>query len=108
MKPRCAAAKRAGPSMRCTPNLPKRCSPANRVWNSWKKNSCSRLCAFIKNSPAKTVLIPSCLETAKAYRRMGDIYYKLGQSEKAAEAFDQAMALLEPQTSEVLKTSEVF
>ena len=48
------------------------------------------------------------LETAKAWRRVGDIYYKLGQPEKADEAFDQAIALLEPQTSEVLKTSEVW
>jgi serine/threonine protein kinase/Flp pilus assembly protein TadD len=35
------------------------------------------------------------LETGKAYRRVGDIQYKLGRHEKAEEAYDQAVGHLE-------------
>jgi serine/threonine protein kinase/tetratricopeptide (TPR) repeat protein len=36
------------------------------------------------------------LETAKAFRRMGDIYYKLGQLDHAKEAFQEASDRLQP------------
>jgi len=40
-------------------------------------------------------------ETAKAFRRMGDIYYKLGQLDKCAEVFQEANTRLERLVSEL-------